>query len=184
MNEEMNKETPADPQGESPVNEPQEKKKGRKGVFRKGNGEEAWQEKLQEANDKYLRLFAEFDNYRKRTQREKAEMSAYGSEAVIHALLPVMDDFERAMQSMTPAAGLDAVREGVTLIYGKLSSVLEQKGLTVMQTKGARFDTDFHEAITSIEAGDDMKGKVVDEVQKGYLFNGRVLRFAKVVVGI
>ncbi len=184
MNEEMHKENPADPQGESPLNQPQGKKKGRKGVFRKESKEEEYRQQLQEANDKYLRLFAEFDNYRKRTQREKAEMSAYGSEEVIRALLPVMDDFDRAMHSMTAATGLDALREGVSLIYGKLSSVLEQKGLTAMQTRGNQFDTDFHEAITSIAAGDDMKGRVVDEVQKGYLYKGKVLRFARVVVGI
>ncbi len=138
-----------------------------------------------ELNDKYLRLYSDFDNFRKRTLKEKIESSKYASADIIIKLLPVVDDFERAMKAFdaTPDAG-QAARDGMVLIYNKFISVLQQQGLAPMRTAGESFDTDFHEAITNIPAPTpELKGKVVDEVEKGYLLNGKVIRYAKVVVG-
>ncbi len=142
-------------------------------------------EKIAELNDKYLRLYSEFDNYRKRTLKEKTELSKYASAEVITKLLPVLDDFERAITAFTATSDNGtALKEGVVLIYNKFLSVLNQQGLEQMKTLGESFDTDFHEAVTNIPAPQpDQKGKIVDEIQKGYLLNGKVIRFAKVVVG-
>ena len=130
---------------------------------------------MAEMNDKYLRLYSEYENYRKRTNVEKADLLINGSREMMKAILPVVDDFERAL-----AATKD---EGVQLIYSKMMKILEQKGLKVMETKGEVFDENLHEAVTQIPAADaDQKGKVVDEVQKGYYLNDKVLRYAKVVV--
>ena len=132
-------------------------------------------EKLAEMNDKYLRLYSEYENYRKRTNLEKADLLLNGSREMMKAILPVVDDFERAL-----AATAD---EGVLLIYNKMMKILEQKGLKSMEAKGAAFDENLHEAITQIPAADaEQKGKVVDVVQKGYYLNDKVLRYAKVVV--
>ncbi len=142
------------------------------------------QSKLDELNDKYLRLYSEFDNYKRRTVKERGDMIQYAGKEVIEALLPVLDDFERAMKSMEDAQSVEAVKEGVTLIHNKLYNVLKQKGLTPMESTGQEFDVDYHEALTKIPApSDDLKGKVVDEVEKGYMLKDKVLRFAKVVVG-
>lgn len=140
-------------------------------------------QKLEEMNDKFLRLFSEFDNFRKRTQKEKLELFKTASEDVITALLPVLDDFERAMKSIEDNSIDEDYKEGIDLIYNKLKNTLSQKGLEPMEVMGAEFDTDFHEAITNIPAPPDMKGKVVDVIEKGYLLNDKVIRFAKVVVG-
>ncbi|MBR6291331.1 MAG: nucleotide exchange factor GrpE [Bacteroidales bacterium] len=132
-------------------------------------------EKLAEMNDKYLRLYSEYENYRKRTNLEKADLLLNGSREMMKAILPVVDDFERAL-----AATAD---EGVLLIYNKMMKILEQKGLKSMEAKGEAFDENLHEAITQIPAADaEQKGKVVDVVQKGYYLNDKVLRYAKVVV--
>ncbi|MFH1159553.1 MAG: nucleotide exchange factor GrpE [bacterium] len=141
--------------------------------------------KIAELNDKYLRLFSEFDNYRKRTLKEKIELSKTASADVITSLLPVLDDFERAIKAYASSAESDVpIDEGIILIYNKFLNILTQKGLEQMKTIGEPFDTDFHEAITNIPAPTpDMKGKVMDEVEKGYLLNGKVIRYAKVVVG-
>ena len=141
-------------------------------------------QKLDELNDKYLRLFSEFDNFRKRTQKEKLELFKTASEDVMTAILPVIDDFERAIKS-TDENGVDKnYKEGVELIYNKLINTLKQKGLEQMSSLGEEFDTDFHEAITNIPAPEPgMKGKVVDEIEKGYKLNDKVIRFAKVVIG-
>lgn len=146
--------------------------------------EEKLKEEVAQANDKYLRLYAEFDNFRRRTQKERAdERKEAGKEAII-ALLPILDDFERAEKAMQNATDINAVKEGVALVQNKLKSILAQKGLKEMEAKGAAFDADIHEAITSIPAPtDDLKGKVVDELEKGYYLNDKVVRFAKVVVG-
>ena len=143
------------------------------------------EEKIAELNDKYLRLYSEFDNYRKRTLKEKAELSKFASADVITSLLPVLDDFERAIKAFTATSDNGtALKEGVVLIFNKFLSVLNQQGLEQMKTLGESFDTDFHEAVTNVPAANpDQKGKVVDEILKGYLLNGRVIRFAKVVVG-
>ena len=136
-------------------------------------------------NDKYLRLYSEFDNYRKRTMRERIELSKTASAEVITAMLPVIDDLERAIKSHSEAGeSVSALTDGVNLIYGKFLAVLGQQGLGQMKSAGEEFDTDFHEAVTNIPAPQpELKGKVVEEIQKGYLLNGKVIRFAKVVVG-
>jgi len=139
---------------------------------------------LADLNDKYLRLFSEFDNYRKRTNKEKLDLLKTASEGVIIDLLPVLDDFERGIKAMEDNDALQTSVEGMQLIYNKLMGILKKKGLTPMKSIGETFDTDFHEALTNIPApADDMKGKVVDEIEKGYLLNDKVIRFAKVVVG-
>ena len=141
-------------------------------------------QKLEEMNDKYLRLFSEFDNFRKRTQKEKLELYKTASEDVMVALLPVLDDFERALKASEENGADENFREGVELIYNKMYKSLNQKGLESLDSQGKEFDTDFHEAITRIPVEDDaMKGKVVDVVEKGYKLNDKVIRFAKVVVG-
>lgn len=139
--------------------------------------------KFAEINDKYLRLFSEFDNYRKRTAKEKLDMAATASEGVIKDLLPVFDDFERALQNMEKN-GNEADLQGVTLIYNKLKNVLKAKGLEEIEAMNTEFNTDEHEALTLIPAPtEDQKGKVLDVIQKGYKLNGKVIRFARVVVG-
>lgn len=135
-------------------------------------------------NDKYLRLSAEFDNYRKRTLKEKAELILNGGEKSISSILPVVDDFERALKNMEKATDVAAVKEGVELIYTKFMSVLGQNGVKVIETKEKPLDTDFHEAIAVIPApSEELKGKILDCVQTGYLLNEKVIRHAKVVVG-
>lgn len=139
---------------------------------------------IEEQKDKYLRLSAEFDNYRKRTMKEKAELILNGGEKSISSILPIVDDFERALKNMETATEVTAVREGVELIYQKFMSVLGQNGVKVIETKEKPLDTDFHEAIAVIPAPDkELKGKILDCVQTGYMLNDKVIRHAKVVVG-
>lgn len=140
-------------------------------------------EKNEELNDKFLRLYSEFDNYRKRTIKEKIDLQKSASGDLIEDLLPVLDDFERALQAFEEEHAKREVLQGVELIYNKLFNILKQKGLEPMNSMGTEFNTDYHEAITKIEADKDKKGKVVDVIQTGYLLNDKVLRFAKVVVG-
>jgi molecular chaperone GrpE len=141
-------------------------------------------EKLDELNDKYLRLFSEYDNYRKRTLKEKIELGKTASEDIIVSILPVFDDFERAMASFEEMNVDKSFKEGVELIYNKFMTILEQKGLKPIESVGNEFSTDYHEAVTNAPApSDDMKGKVMDEVEKGYLLNDKVIRYAKVIVG-
>ena len=142
------------------------------------------QEALEEQKDKYLRLSAEFDNYRKRTLKEKAELILNGGEKSLGSILPVVDDFERAIKTMETATDVNAVKEGVELIYNKFMGVLAQNGVNVIETKDQPLDTDFHEAIAVIPApSEGQKGKILDCVQTGYTLNDKVLRHAKVVVG-
>lgn len=146
--------------------------------------EDKLKEELAQANDKYLRLYAEFDNFRRRTIKERAEARETEGKELLVALLPVLDDFERAQRSMEKAVDVAPVKEGVTLIQNKLKNILGQKGLKEMESIGAPFDADLHEAITNIPAPtDDLKGKVIDEMEKGYYLKDRVIRFAKVIVG-
>lgn len=146
--------------------------------------EEEYQLKVNELNDKYLRLYSEFDNFRKRTLKEKIDLSRTASEEIIKDILPVIDDFDRAIKSFDTTDKIEAVKEGIQLIYGKMKGILTSKGLQEMKTIGIEFNTDFHEAITSIPApSEEMKNKVIDEIQKGYLLNDKVIRFAKVVTG-
>ena len=141
-------------------------------------------EQIEEQKDKYLRLSAEFDNYRKRTMKEKAELILNGGEKSISSILPIVDDFERALKNMETATDVAAVKEGVEIIYKKLMSVLGQNGFKVIETKEQPLDTDYHEAIAVIPAPNEaLKGKILDCVQTGYILNDKVIRHAKVVVG-
>jgi molecular chaperone GrpE len=143
-----------------------------------------WEAKYNEANDKYLRLYSEFDNFRRRSARERIDLVATAGSDVIKALLPVVDDFERALKNLEDNAENAATREGILLIYNKMKHTLQGKGLEEMKTLGEAFDADLHEALTQIPApSDDLKGKVVDELEKGYYLHGKVIRYAKVVVG-
>ena len=139
---------------------------------------------IAELKDKYLRSVAEFDNYRKRTMKEKAELILNGSEKTITAILPIVDDMERAMANVEKADDMEAVKEGMELIYQKFQKTLENLGLKKIETADADFDTDFHEAIAMVPGmGDDKKGKILDCVQPGYKLNDKVIRHAKVAVG-
>lgn len=144
---------------------------------------EKMSEELSAWRDKYVRLSAEFDNYRKRTLKEKMDLVSTASEDVIKSLLPILDDLDRALQAMNNATDVAAVREGVVLISNKLCETLRSKGLVEIDALQKEFDTDFHEAITKIPAEDNMKGHVVDVVQKGYMLKDKVIRHSKVVVG-
>ena len=137
----------------------------------------------EEWKDKYLRLSAEFDNYRKRTLREKMELIESGGEDVIKLMLGVMDDFDRALNAMQSATDVASVREGVELISQKMRDALKTKGVSEIEAVGEALDTDLHEAVAKFPAGDDKKGKVIDVVQKGYKLKEKVIRYAKVVVG-
>jgi molecular chaperone GrpE len=139
---------------------------------------------LAAANDKYLRLSAEFDNFRKRTLKEKMDLMKNASESVIVNLLPVMDDFERAMNAIESSDNLETTKEGIQLIYNKFKDFTRQNGVVEMEAKGLVLDTDHHEAITKIPAPTaELKGKIVEVVQKGYMLNDKVIRYAKVVIG-
>ena len=145
---------------------------------------ETAQETIEEQKDKYLRLSAEFDNYRKRTMKEKAELILNGGEKSLSSILPEVDDFERAIKTMETATDVQAVKEGVELIYNKFMATLAQNGVKVIETKDQPLNTDYHEAIAVIPAPSEaQKGKILDCVQTGYTLNDKVLRHAKVVVG-
>jgi len=139
---------------------------------------------VKEANDKYLRLVAEFDNFRKRNAKERIELIKNAGEDVIKSLLDVVDDSERAAKQMETTEDVALIKEGISLVFSKLKSVLQSKGLKPMESKGQDFDTELHEAITEVPApAEELKGKVIDEIQKGYYLNDKIIRHAKVVVG-
>lgn len=180
---------------ETPVQE-EVKKEEKKGILKKGNKDKAKIEELEKkvaelegkvAKDKddYIRLMAEFDNFRRRTSQEKLELVSMASTDTIKGMLPVLDDCERALAVLKDSTDSDAAKEGTELIYHKLMAYLQGKGLAVIEAKGQPFDTDLHEAVAQFPVPEeDMKGKVFDVVQTGYTLNGKVIRFAKVVVGI
>jgi molecular chaperone GrpE len=142
------------------------------------------EERFAELNDRFIRLYAEFDNFRKRTNKERVDLINTASAGVIKDMLTVLDDFERAIQNNENVEDIQAVKEGFHLIYHKFKNILESKGLKVMSSKGELFDSELHEAIANIPApSEEEKGKVVDDVEKGYYLNEKVIRFAKVVVG-
>lgn len=142
------------------------------------------QKELQEAKDKYIRLSAEFDNFRKRTQREKMDLIRYGSEDVLKSVIPLVDDFERAIKHSETATDVDAMKQGLTLIHGKFVDFLKNNGVKEIEAMGLELDTDKHDAITKIPAPEEkLKGKIVDVVEKGYMLNEKVIRFSKVVIG-
>ncbi|MDZ7741486.1 MAG: nucleotide exchange factor GrpE [Bacteroidota bacterium] len=172
----------------SPDDMQEEKGRGKKKSKKKENKEKERISELEartgELNDKYVRLYSEFDNFRKRTMKEKVELRNTASQDLITDLLPVMDDFERAIKSFDEINDAKEIKEGILLIYNKFKNVLKAKGLEEIDAKEQAFDTDFHEAITQIPApSEELKGKVVDEIEKGYLLNGKVIRYSKVVVG-
>ena len=143
-----------------------------------------YEEKFKEVNDKFLRLHAEFDNYRKRTNKERIDLIKYASEDVVKSMLTIIDDLERAIKSMEGNETAQPFIEGTTLIFNKFKNILIQKGLEEIKTTNEVFNTDFHEAITNISVeNEEQKGKIVEVIEKGYMLNGKVIRFAKVVVG-
>ncbi|MFO7940621.1 MAG: nucleotide exchange factor GrpE [Bacteroidales bacterium] len=192
-NKEMNEEQATDNVQETPEQEEvtseenktqQPEKDGKEEAPLEANKEKTDAQKLQDMEDKYLRLVAEYDNYRKRTLREKMELSKSAGADILVNLLPVKDDFERALSHLDSASDLEAVKEGINLIFTKFSEFLKQRGIKEIEAMEQPFDTDVHEAITKIPAPtEELKGKVVDVVEKGYILQDKVVRFAKVVVG-
>jgi len=184
-------EAPVQEENKEDVKEEKKPTKKRKSTSRAKKKEEELKEKLEEKtiemaelNDKYLRLYSEFDNYRKRTMKEKAELYGTAAESTILAMLPIVDDFERALKSIDDSEGAAAHGEGMELIYNKLLSILKAKGVEAISENEVDFDTDIHEAITKIPAPTKkLRDKVVDVIEKGYKLNGKVIRFAKVVIG-
>ena len=139
---------------------------------------------IAELKDKYLRLYADFENFRRRTAKEKLEMISGASADTVKLILPIVDDFERAKVSFDSSTDIEALKEGVDLIYNKLYKALESKGLKAMDSKGTDFDAEIHESIAQFPApSEDLKGKVIDEIEKGYYLNDKVIRYAKVIVG-
>jgi molecular chaperone GrpE len=144
----------------------------------------AFEEKLAEMQDKYIRLSAEFDNYRKRTLREKMEISKYAGENLLISIIPLMDDFERALKHIDTSTDCTAIKDGIEIIYGKFNEFLKQNGIKEIEALNNDFNVDLHEAVANVAAEkDEKKGKVVDVILKGYYLQDKVLRFAKVVVG-
>lgn len=181
----LNENSQAEQEIENTINETQQEPAHASG---EPAAEVSAEEKLQQENavlnDKYLRLFAEFDNFKRRTQKERVELLQTAGKDVVVSLLPVLDDFERALKSTENATEVNAIRDGIMLVQTKLKSILAQKGLKEVESINTDFDTDKHEAITKIPApSEELKGKVVDELEKGYTLNDKVIRFAKVVVG-
>ncbi len=142
------------------------------------------EDKYAELNDRFLRLFAEFDNYRKRSNKERLELISTASAGILKDLLPVVDDFERAIANNENIDDANSIKEGVNIIYNKFKAILESQGLKSMEAKGKPFDSELHEAIANVPVGDEKeKGIVIDDVEKGYYLNEKVIRYAKVVVG-
>jgi len=147
------------------------------------NASQNSEQKITELNDKYLRLYSEFDNYRKRTIKEKLDIIKTANEDVLKAILPIIDDFERAIKANEKVEDVLAIKEGINLIHTKLKTITQQKGLIAFESIGATFDADIMEAITHIPAtNESQKNKVIDEVEKGYKLGDKVIRFAKVVI--
>ncbi len=144
---------------------------------------EALEARIAELEDKNLRMMAEFDNYRRRTNKEKLELMATAGERIFKEMLPLVDDFERAVEAMEKTDDINAVREGIKLIQQKFLSFLDKQDVHPIETEGMDFNTDEHEAVTTFAAGEEQKGKVIDCTQKGYKLGEKVIRFAKVVVG-
>jgi molecular chaperone GrpE len=157
---------------------------GNDGNERSESEVEALKAEANQLRDKYLRLVADFDNFRKRSAKERLELIQTASKDLITALLPVLDDSERAEKQMQTTQDIEAIKEGEKLVFNKLRSTLQSKGLKAMETIGSEFNPEFHEAITEVPAPNpELQGKVIDEVEKGYYLNDKIIRFAKVVVG-
>ena len=139
---------------------------------------------LSEAKDKYIRLYSDFDNYKKRLSRERVDLIKSAGQDILQSFLPVIDDIERAMKAMNEAKDIESVKEGMQLVYQKLKAITESKGLKAMESVGKDFDPELHDAIVQLPSpSEEMKGKVVDEIEKGYYLNDKVIRHAKVAVG-
>lgn len=139
---------------------------------------------LAEMKDKYLRMYSEFDNFKRRTSKERSEVIQTANRELMTALIPVLDDFQRTTKSLETSESVEAIKEGVELVYNKFTRTLEQKGLKPLEAMGTIFDSELHEAVTQIPApSEDLKGKVVDELEKGYYLNDKIIRYAKVVIG-
>jgi molecular chaperone GrpE len=142
------------------------------------------EDKYNELNDRFLRLYAEFENFRRRSNKERLDLIATANAGLLKDLLPIMDDFERAIANNATAEDIDGVKEGFNLIFNKFKNTIESKGVKQMEAKGQVFDSEFHEAIANVPVTDEkQKGKVIDDVEKGYLLGEKVIRYAKVVVG-
>jgi len=161
------------------------KEKASRSKHHKEDRTEELQLEVAQLNDKYLRLYSEFDNYRKRSIKERIDLGKSAASDLVIDMLPVLDDFERALNSMETGEDKEnAIIDGINLVYQKLKNILAQQGLELMKVMGEEFNTDFHEALTTVPAPKpELKGKVVDVIQNGYLLNGKVIRYAKVVVG-
>ena len=174
----MNNEEVKDTEQEQEMNEQQQE------AVEQSTEVEELKQQLQEKEDSYLRLFAEFDNFRKRSAKERIEQGKLAGKDIIADFLPVLDDIYRAQANISESTDVDGVKQGVELILNKLLTVLSNKGLAAMEVVGEPFDPEIHEAITEIPApSDDLKGKVVDQVEKGYRLNDVIIRYPKVVVG-
>lgn len=142
------------------------------------------EDKYNELNDRFLRLYAEFENYRRRSNKERLDLIATANAGLLKDLLPIMDDFDRAITNNSTATEIDSVKEGFNLIFNKFKNTIESKGVKQMEAKGQPFDSELHEAIANVPVTEeDQKGKVIDDVEKGYILGEKVIRFAKVVVG-
>jgi molecular chaperone GrpE len=182
-NEQLENETPELTEQQEETAQQKKDSKKDKG-HRKTKAEEQLETELLELKDKHIRLQAEFDNYRKRTLKERMELLRSASESVLVSILPVIDDFDRAMQTVNLEEQNSHIKEGVQLIFNKFQEFLKQNGVKEIEAKEQIFDTDLHEAITKIPAPtEELKGKIVDVVQKGYYLNDKVIRFSKVVIG-
>ncbi len=182
--EETAEEIKNDTREETSVDKEKNKQKTTEAKQKKISKEKELKNKLREQEEKYLRLSADFDNYRKRTLKEKIEMSKYAGIEILSQMLPVIDDIERAMKSMEDTQDIDSVKQGIELIYNKFKEYLSQQGVAEIEALHTEFDTDLHDAVTKIPAPEDkLKGKVVDVIEKGYKLNDRVIRYSKVVVG-
>lgn len=179
----MNKENPENPLTENPENAPETQEMNPTETTAELSATEKLEIELAELKDQHRRLYAEFDNFRKRSMKERKELIKTAGSDTIVALLPVLDDFDRALKALENVEA-GPLKDGVLLIHHKLSSILEQKGMKAMQSVGSEFDTDLHEAVTNVPVEDEsMKGKVIEELEKGYYLNDKVIRYAKVVVG-
>jgi molecular chaperone GrpE len=148
------------------------------------SSQEIAENKIKELEDKHLRLFSEFENYRKRTQKEKSDLITSAKADTFKLLLPILDDFDRALKSISEASNVDSLKEGVLLIYNKITKSLETQGLTEMDVKEKEFNAEEHEAITNIPApSEKLKGKILDVLEKGYILNEKIIRYPKVIVG-
>jgi molecular chaperone GrpE len=179
----MNKENPENPLTENEENAPATQEMNQTETTAETTATEKLETELAELKDQHRRLYAEFDNFRKRSMKERMELIKTAGSDTIVALLPVLDDFDRAMKALENVEA-GPLKDGVLLIHQKMSAVLEQKGLKAMQSVGSDFDTDLHEAVTNVPVQDEsQKGKVIEELEKGYYLNDKVIRYAKVVVG-